>query len=138
MGLLDGGLQRVALGAFGAILLTGRFQPQVAGHTRNQWGVIQKGDRPQPLKCKAFYERVTDEMRLAGYGNRDVQIVMLQLTPEGVQIPEPVAGDVIELRGQLHAVAEPIDQDPAMAAWTFRGTPTTIEPAPAPPEPDEP
>lgn len=136
MGLLDGGLQRVALGAFGAILLKGKFQRQVTAQTRDNRGRIIQGERPPALDCKAFYETVTDRMRSNGYGNRDVQIVMLQLTPEGQQIPEPVEGDVIVLRDQTHRVAMPIAQDPAMASWTFRGTPadaTIVEPEPEAP-----
>ena len=137
MGLLDGGLQRVALGAFGAILLTGKFQRQITAQTRDDRGRIIQGQRPPALDCKAFYETVTDRMRSNGYGNRDVQVVMLQLTPGGQPIPEPVEGDVIALRGQTHRVAQPIAQDPAMAAWTFRGTPadSTVEPEAPPEEP---
>lgn len=126
MGLLDGGLQRVALGAFGAVLLTGKFQRQVSTETRDDRGRIEKGQRPAPTDFKGFYETVTDRMRAEGYGNRDVQVVMLQLDPQGMQIPKPVAGDIIQLRGETHQVAEPISQDPAMASWTMRGTPTTI------------
>jgi len=139
MGLLDGGLQRVALGAFGAILLTGKFQRQITAQTRDDRGRIIQGQRPPALDCKAFYETVTDRMRSNGYGNRDVQVVMLQLTPGGQPIPEPVEGDVIALRGQTHRVAQPIAQDPAMAAWTFRGTPIEAEIVPpAPEQPEEP
>lgn len=138
MGLLDGGLQRVALGAFGAILLNGKFQAQTATQTSDKWGNITQGDRPPPKDCKAFFERITDLMRANGYQSRDVQVVMLQLTPQGEQIPEPLVGDVIYLRGGAYEVANPIDQDPAKAAWTFRGVPTDISLADAPGEPQEP
>lgn len=133
MGLLDGGLQRVALGAFGAILMTGRFQRVGDVQVRDDRGRIIEASRFPPVDCKAFFEKVTDQMRANGYQNRDVQIVMLQLTPSGEQIPEPVEGDYIVLRGQNIRVAAPIDQDPAMAAWTFRGTPMD-PPGYAPPD----
>lgn len=123
MGLLDGGLQRVALGAFGSLLLNGQFRRSTAVEARDTRGRITAAEKPDPIPCKAFFDRVTDEMRLNGYQNRDVRIVMLQLTPAAVQIPEPVEGDEIELRGAWYRVALPIEQDPAMAAWTFRGTP---------------
>lgn len=124
MGLLDGGLQRVALGAFGSLLLPGTMRRVVRGETRDARGrILPAVDDPEERPCKAFFDRVTDLMRANGYENRDVRIVCLQLTPDGDQIPEPVEGDEIDLRGGTWRVAVPIEQDPAMAAWTFRGTP---------------
>lgn len=128
MGLLDGGLQRVALGAFGAILMNGEFRRVIVNQTRDGRGRILQTDAQTNWPCKAFFERVTDQMRANGYQNRDVQCVMLQLTPDGRQIPEPVEGDGFQLRGAWYQVAAPIDQDPAMAAWTFRGQPARAIP----------
>lgn len=123
MGLLDGGLQRVALGAFGSLLLDGVFRRKASLETRDARGRILPAEDPTTQPCKAFFDRVTDEMRANGYQNRDVRIVMLQLTPAGAQIAQPVEGDEVDLRGGTWRVAVPIEQDPAIAAWTFRGTP---------------
>lgn len=130
MGLLDGGLQRVALGAFGSLLLDGVMRREASGETRDGRGrILPPAERPtQP--CKAFFDKVTDLMRTEGYGNRDVRIVCLQLTPSGAQIAEPAEGDEIDLRGTTYRIALPIEQDAAMAAWTFRATPAASQPAP--------
>lgn len=125
MGLLDGGLQRVALGAFGSLLLNGQIRPQAGEATRDARGrIIPPASEPASQPCKAFFDRVTDLMRANGYQNRDVRIVCLQLTPAGEQIAEPVEGSEIQLRGAWYRIAAPIEQDAAMAAWTFRATPT--------------
>lgn len=132
MGLLDGGLQRVALGAFGSLLLNGLFRRSTVVETRDDRGRIISADKPDPVPCKAFFDKVTDLMRTQNYANRDVRIVCLQLTPAGAQIPEPVEGDEIQLRGVWYRVAVPIEQDAAQAAWTFRATPAAPEPPEAP------
>jgi hypothetical protein len=128
MGLLDGGLQRVALGAFGSLLLKAKIKPAPV-ETRDGKGRIIPGDPGTGLDCRAFFDKVTDAMRANGYENRDVQIICLQLTPQGVQIGKPVDGGRIvfdasgTFPGGAYRIANPIDQDPAMAAWTFRATP---------------
>lgn len=132
MGLLDGGLQRVALGAFGSLLLDGTMRRQASLERRDDRGRILPALENPAQPCKAFFDRVTDAMRAENYGNRDVRIVCLQLTPAGAQIPEPVEGDEIDLRGSTWRIALPIEQDAAMAAWTFRGTPAANQPAPEP------
>jgi hypothetical protein len=123
MGLLDGGLQRVAFGAFGALLLDGRIIPKRPDQTRDAKGRVKDGDVVPGKACKAFFDQVTDKMREAGYANRDVQILCLQLSPDGSQIPEPQEGDICHLRGVDWRIGTPIDQDGAQAAWTFKGTP---------------
>lgn len=128
MGLLDGALQRVALGAFGSIILNGRITKKTDTQVRTDRGRIVQNAPPAPIACKAFYDKVTEAMRAAGYGSKDVRIVCLQLSPVTRQpIGDLSEGDTIEItQGEAiktWRVAGPIDEDAAMAAWTFRGTP---------------
>lgn len=127
MGLLDGPLQRVALGAFGSLLLNGNITRKVVVQTRDGRGRITQAPPDPPAPCKAFYDVVTIAMRANGYGSKDVQIICLQLSPDGTQIVDPAEGDTIEITqaGQTLTwrIAAPIAADPAKAAWTFRGTP---------------
>lgn len=127
IGLLDGPLQRVALGAFGSLLLNGSITRKVVAQTRDGRGRITQDAPAAPAPCKAFYDVVTDVMRANGYGSKDVRIICLQLSPNGTQIADPAEGDTIAITqaGETKnwRVAAPIAADPAMAAWTFRGTP---------------
>lgn len=140
MGLLDGGLQRVARGAFGSLLLKGKIRfptdPEApTGEERDARGRITRAAEASevPLQdCRAFFDKVTTLMRANGYAGTDVQIVCLQLTPGGDPIPRPQEGTEIFLRGEWYAAAEPISADAAAAAWTFRGTLMSPQPQPPP------
>ncbi len=72
---------------------------------------------PSDVTVSAMFEKVTAEMRAAGYQDKDVAIIVLQ---EGVS-PDVSTSDEITLKGDRYSIKAPIVEDPAASHWIVRG-----------------
>lgn len=76
------------------------------------------------IACRAIEVKGTEEMRAEeGYSQRDIRILVLQATAEGVAPHQLTADALIDFQGVRWRITGPIERDPADATWTFRATP---------------
>lgn len=116
MGLLDGGLQAVFAGAFGPLFLDGVLH--VATTTPDGQGGYTTSPADHPVKgmVDGYSEGYRTRFEIP---DTDVRLIVLQ---HGVGAVPSTDGE-ITLRGVRWRIVGPIEQDPAMAAWTMRARP---------------
>ena len=115
MGLLDGDLKAVFGGVFGPLLLDATLHK--VSLTRDAGDTITPASADHAVK--AMVDAYSDTFRAAaGIPATDVRLIVLQI---GVPVA-PNTDDQITIRGKRYAIAS-VDEDPAQASWTMRGSP---------------
>lgn len=120
MALLDD-IREIAGDVFGDLLrdATLYFPQRVTNRAGDAAAMVGAG-----IACKAIEVKGTEEMRgEEGYSQRDIRILVLQDTAEGVAPHQLTADALIDFQGVRWRVTGPIERDPADATWTFRATP---------------